>query len=169
MRRAFVAVLVVLVLAGGVFGVRSWVGTEPASDDAASAPGTVPTTASPTPSASATPSPTPTPSRTPTPSPSADEPTPTPTPTRATPAPRRTEPPRTTRSTGAVVAEVKASLDGRGQPTSVWCPPTVSAAVGTAFTCTVAYASDPAVVIADAQVRITTADGDFTWRSVSRS
>ncbi len=161
-------VVAVLVLAGGVFGLRSWVGTEPTSDDAA-APGVVSGSATPTPtpspSVSASPSASPTPSRTATPTPTPTRSTPTPTPTpRRTAAPQ----PRSTRSTGAVVARIKASLDSKGEPTSIWCPPTVSAAVGTTFTCTVAYASDPATVIADATVRITTADGRFTWLSRSR-
>jgi hypothetical protein len=159
----------VLVVAGGVFGLRSWIGTEPASDDAA-APGVVSGTSTPSPSTPASPTVTASPSSTPTPSA-----TPTPTPTRTTatpsPTPRRTAAPepRSTRSTGAVVARIKSSLDAKGEPTSIWCPPTVPAAVGTTFGCTVAFASDPATVIADATVRITSADGRFTWRSTPRA
>lgn len=160
-------VLTVLVLAGGIFGLRSWVGTDAASDDSAS-PGVVSESVVPTPSASVSASPTtePTPSA-----------TPSATPTRTTAVPRTTSAPRrttaaasrTTRTTGAVVARIKASLDAKGQPTSVWCPPRVSAAVGTTFTCTVAYSAAPATVIADAKVRITSREGQFTWRSSSRS
>jgi len=162
-------VLTVLVLAGGIFGLRSWVGTDAASDDSAS-PGVVSESVAPTPSAGASASPTT--ESTPSATPSA---TPTPTRTTAVPrttsAPRRTTAaaPRTTRTTGAVVARIKASLDAKGRPTSVWCPPRVSAAVGTTFTCTVAYAAAPATVIADATVRITSREGQFTWRSSSRS
>lgn len=160
-------VLTVLVLAGGIFGLRSWVGTDAASDDSAS-PGVVSESVAPTPSASVSASPTtePTPSATPSATPTRTTAVP-----RATSAPRRTAapPPRTTRTTGAVVARIRSSLDAKGEPTSVWCPPRVSAAVGTTFTCTVAYASAPATVIADATVRITSRQGQFTWRSSSRS
>lgn len=157
-------VLTVLVLAGGVFGIRSWVGTEPASEDAASQVVGGSVTPSPSASVSAEPSPSARPSATPTPSRTTPSPTATPTPRRtAAPAPR------TTRSTGAVVARITSSLDAKGRPTSVWCPPRVSAAVGTTFTCTVAYAAEPATVIADATVRITSRQGEFSWRSSSRS
>ncbi|MCO7238484.1 hypothetical protein [Aeromicrobium sp. CnD17-E] len=66
-------------------------------------------------------------------------------------------------------AQVKASLDAQGRPTVVSCPRSVPAAVGTQFSCAVAYAAQPSVVVADAIVRITSADGTFTWRSVSRT
>lgn len=158
----------VLVVAGLVFGLRAWVGLEPASDDVAGASPTVAARAS-----AGAPA-------TPTPSSAASSTSPTPTPTSPTSTPTtgeagRTAPPAprtpaatTTRPTGPVVARIRSSLDTQGRPTSIWCPPTVSAAVGTTFRCTVSYASDPSAVVADATVRITSSRGAFTWQSVSR-
>ena len=154
-------VVTVLVLAGGVFGLRSWVGTE--GSDERVAPNTVGQTVTPTPT------PTPTPTLRASASPSA-EPSPSATPRRtATPRPPQQGPaPRTTRSTAAVVSQIRSSLDAQGRATTVACPASVPAAVGTTFSCTVAYADRPGVVVADASVRITSASGRFTWRSTSR-
>ncbi|MCX6408023.1 MAG: hypothetical protein NTV28_13990 [Propionibacteriales bacterium] len=173
-------VLTVLVLAGGVFGLRSWLGTDtteggdqraagervmPTRSPAAEPSVSVSPTHSASPSPSASPSVSPSPKASPTPSAS-------PTPTRSTaPRPARPAPaaPRTVRSTAAVSAQVKAALDARGRPTVVSCPRSVPAAVGTRFSCAVAYAAQPSVVVADALVQITSADGTFSWRSVSRT
>lgn len=165
-----VGVLAVLLLAGGVFGVRSWLGV----DDAVAAGGApaservVPTRS---PAAPVVASPTPTPERTEKPR-RKSTPKPSPTPTQASTEPPATPTPtpaaRTTRSTAAAASQIKTALDARGKRTLVSCPATVAAAVGTRFSCTVAYASAPSTVVADARVRITSAEGTFTWTSVSR-
>ena len=130
-RRVSLAVLGVLVVASLVFGLRSWVGLAPASEvDATDRSGSTPT---------------------PTPSPSASAPgKPASEPTTSAPKPRAL--PRM--STASAAALVKSRLDRKGRSTSVVCPPSVPAVVGTRFTCAVSFAGSPGRVVADATVTV---------------
>ncbi len=154
------AIVTLLLVAGGIFALRSWIGLEAGETSSSSAnpEATVTATVEPSPSDS-----TPTPRDTPEPEPTPDsEPTPEPTPEEPRPVGPGTV------STGAAVASITGRLNAKGPDVSVWCPYRVSAAVGTRFTCAVARADAPSRVIADAYVTVIASYGEFRWRSVPR-
>lgn len=164
-------VVAVLLSAGAVFGLRSWVGTDEGDTDLGASPTA---SATPTDDVSPTEEPSVEPSRTPTPKPSKSPsasatptPTPTPTPTKkATPKPTKAPAP-TTLSTGYIEKVISQRLaTTTGDPVSVGCPGTVSAKVGTSFGCSVRIQSSPAKTTS-ASVVIVSSDGRFKWSSGS--
>ncbi|KQY59124.1 hypothetical protein ASD11_05880 [Aeromicrobium sp. Root495] len=158
-------VVAVLLSAGAVFGLRSWVGTEKGDGDLGTSP-----TASPSPTdeasaeASAPPTSSPTKSAKPTPS---KTPTPTPTPTKKpTPEPTK-KPAPTSLSTSYIEKVISQRLaTTTGEPVSVGCPGSVSAKVGTSFGCSVRIQSSPSKATT-ASVVIVSSDGRFKWSSGS--
>lgn len=152
-RAAALAVVLILVAGAGFLALRSWVGIEAGQDLA----GNGSATSRPSMPTPATPTDAPTPSATPTPSPS---PTSTPTPAPA-PSAQLVSP-------AGIAGDIQARLDRTGPPTSVSCPQAVSEAVGTTFTCSVAYADRPQDVVADATVNIVGAGLRYVWRSTPR-
>lgn len=150
-RAAALAVVLILVAGAGFLALRSWVGLEAGQDLA----GNDTATSSPSVSVPATPSAEPTPSPTPT-----SSPTPTPSPT-ASPSAQLVSP-------AGIAADIQARLDRTGPRTSLTCPQAVSEAVGTSFTCSVAYADRPGEVVADASVDIVGPGLRYVWRSNPR-
>ncbi len=152
-RVAALAVVLILVAGAGFLALRSWVGIEAGQDLAGndatpeSPSVAVPATPSAEPSASATPS------ATPSPTPSANA--------SAPPAPQLVSP-------AGIAGDIQARLDRTGPRTSVTCPQAVSEAVGTSFTCSVAYADRPGEVVADASVNIVGPGLRYVWRSTPR-
>ncbi|GAA2070104.1 hypothetical protein GCM10009821_03730 [Aeromicrobium halocynthiae] len=71
-------------------------------------------------------------------------------------------------SPAGIAGDIQARLDRTGPRTSVSCPQAVSEAVGTSFTCSVAYADRPRVVVADATVNIVGPGLRYVWRSTPR-
>ncbi len=175
-RIAAIVVVVVLVAAAGILGLRSWVGIEEGEDLTSG-------TAAPTTSADADtddddgaaedpeadPTPTPSPSESSDSDEDADE---------RRDADERADGADRERSRDAgdaelaspsgIAADIQARLDRSGPKTSVTCPQAVPSAVGTSFTCSVAYADSPGRPVADARVNIVGSGLRYVWRSVPR-
>lgn len=163
------AIVGVLVSAGAVFGLRSWVA--PSSDDVdlgRPTPTVTPTDVEPTDEPTEEPTATPTkkkPKPSATPSKSA---TPTPTPTKTkTPKPKPTTVTPTSLSTGYIESVIGQRLASTtNKPVSVGCPTTVSAKVGTSFSCAVRIQGSPPQNTS-ASVVIVGKKGEFKWSSGS--
>lgn len=171
-RIAAVVVVVVLVAAAGILGLRSWVGIE-AGEDLASGPSSpAPSTSSATAGDEDEDSPTPSPTPSPSASEDGDE-------DEEGPNDEERESPRDRSradsesraqltSPSGIASDIKRRLDRSGPATTVSCPQAVSSAVGTSFTCSVAYADAPQRTVADAQVNIVGSGLRYVWRSVPR-
>ncbi|MGJ9412110.1 hypothetical protein ACHAAC_05295 [Aeromicrobium sp. CF4.19] len=154
-RIAAIAVVVVLVAAAGVLGLRSWVGIEEGEsltgDDAL--PALTPTE-TPSPDATPEPSASPSPSASPTPTPSESD--------------DESDETAGAVSPSGIASDIQSRLNRSGPATSVRCPQAVSPEVGTSFSCSVAFAEAPGQTVADATVDIVGSGLRYVWRSAPR-
>ncbi|WP_375003264.1 hypothetical protein [Aeromicrobium sp. CTD01-1L150] len=157
-RAVAVAFVVLFIAAAGVLGLRSWVGIEAGEDLVGSTSTSAPSDAqSPDPQEpQETADPTPTSSNTPSPEPTLED---------HHDSDRDGE---GLASPSGIAADIEARLNQSGPRTSVSCPQAVSTAVGTTFSCSVAYADRPHEAVADAQVNIVGSGLRYVWRSTPR-